>query len=513
MPPTIDMLSSPIDRGTAPPALVQIARTERQRWIPSRFNARTVASDGRLILWNTFTGAISVFLPEDREAVIDRLSRRRGVVRQDRYTRYLTKRGYLVRDKVDELDTFRYAFGQQHWRSDILQFILLASEDCNFRCVYCYEKFRNGTMLPEVREGVKALVHARKHQLQSLSAEWFGGEPLYGWEAVEDLSPFLQKTAREIGASHGQSMTTNGYLLTEERATKLLDWGCTAYQITIDGLPEEHDCKRVGRDGSPTYSVILENLRSLAARRGAEFTVSIRVNFDRANFPRLGPFLEALSEDFSGDERFKMRFRAVGRWGGDNDPNLDTCGVEEQAQAMGALRRKTLEVGLIQEGGIQGASKMGDHVCYAARPYNFIVGATGKLMKCTIALDELEENIVGQLHPDGEMELKAENMARWVMPQFEKDALCQSCYILPGCQGAACPLTRITHNQRTCCGVKGSLKGVMRLTLEEAAKKRAKRERELAAEAEALARAPADAEQAMVFSESSEAVPAMAGGA
>lgn len=509
MPPTIDMLSSPLDRGAAP-ALVQIASAPRQRWVPSRFNARTVAHDGRLILWNTFSGAISVFLPEDREEVIARLSRRRGVTREDRYTRYLVKRGFLVRDKVNELDTFRYAFGQQHWRTDMLQFILLASEDCNFRCVYCYEKFRNGTMLPEVREGVKALVHARKHQLRSLSAEWFGGEPLYGWEAIEDLSPFLHKTAAEIGASHGQSMTTNGYLLTEERATKLLEWGCTGYQITIDGLPEDHDCKRVGRDGSPTYGVILDNLRSLAARRAAEFSVSIRVNFDRANFPRLGSFLEALSEDFAGDKRFRMRFRAVGRWGGDNDPNLDTCGVEEQAQAMVQLRNKTLEVGLIQEGGIQGVAKMGDQVCYAARPYNFIVGATGKLMKCTIALDNLDANIVGQLHSDGRMELDADNMAKWVMPHFEKDALCQSCYVLPGCQGAACPLTRITNNERSCCGVKGSLKGVMRLTLEEAAKKRAEREREIAAQAEALARAPADPAQAVVFTEPAAAAATLA---
>src|SRR3712207_7092344 len=34
---------------------------------------------------------------------------------------------------------------------------LLASEDCNFRCTYCYEDFARGTMQPEVREGIKAM--------------------------------------------------------------------------------------------------------------------------------------------------------------------------------------------------------------------------------------------------------------------------------------------------------------------------------------------------------------------
>ena len=26
---------------------------------------------------------------------------------------------------------------------------------------------------------------------------WFGGEPLYGWEAVEDLAPFFMEMADE----------------------------------------------------------------------------------------------------------------------------------------------------------------------------------------------------------------------------------------------------------------------------------------------------------------------------
>ncbi|HEV2147872.1 MAG TPA: radical SAM protein [Longimicrobiaceae bacterium] len=474
MEPTTDMVVSPYDRspsrsGDSP--LVQLNYKPTQRWVPSRFNARAAGDDGRLILWNTYTGAISVFQPEDRDEVVAHLASKGLTAPLDKFGTYLSKRGFLVRDGLDEMAQFRYAFAQQHWRTDVLQLILLASEDCNFRCVYCYEKFKRGTMLPEVRQGVRALVQQRAPHLRSLSAEWFGGEPLYGWEAIEEISPYLKETADRYGLVHGQAMTTNGYLLTEERATKLLHWGCTSYQITIDGLPEEHDCKRVGRDGSPTYHVILDNLRSLRERK-QEFTVSIRVNFDQQNLPRLGAFLEALSEDFSGDKRFKMRFRAVGKWGGDNDENLSTCGTGEQANAMNSLRQKAEEVNLHQEGGIRGASQMGAQVCYAARPYNFIVGATGKLMKCTIALDDMDANVVGQLRPDGNMELNPENMSKWVNPHFETDSLCQRCYVLPGCQGAACPLTRIRDNERTCCGVKGSLKGVLRYTLWEAAKTR-----------------------------------------
>lgn len=478
MKPTLDMTQSPLDRkpvGPAEPLLVQLRVKPKQRWVPSRYNARTVGDDGRLILWNTFTGAISIFQPKDRDDILAALSPKGQALPLSKAGQYLEKRGFLVPDTVDEMVQFRYKYAQEQWRTDTLQLHVLSSEDCNFRCVYCYEKFKNGTMRPEVREGIKNLVLQRARYLKLMTISWFGGEPLYGWEAVEELSPFFKKVADEHDIMHGQVMTTNAYLLTEERATKLLEWGCNSYQITIDGLASEHDCKRKGRDGSPTHAVILDNLRSMKQRKDL-FQVAIRVNYDRDNFPRLGEFLEALSEDFGGDNRFMLRFRPVGKWGGDNDENLNTCGTGDQRTILLQLRQKTVDVGLRLEAGIKEWNEFGSQVCYAARPYNFIVGATGKLMKCTIALDEMEENVVGQIHPDGSMDLNDVHMTKWVQPYFETDSLCQSCYVLPGCQGSTCPLSRVRRGERTCCAAKSELKREMRYTLDEAARRAAARE-------------------------------------
>jgi uncharacterized protein len=474
-----EMFASPHDaappapRGSAP-TLVNLSYQPRQRWVPSRYNARTVGEDGRLILWNTFTGAISIFKPRDREAVLERLSSGGMAGPLDKTGEYLRKRGFLIRSETDELHVFRYTYGRQQFRTDVLQFILLASEDCNFRCVYCYEKFARGTMQPEVREGLRNLVRARAPQLSELNIGWFGGEPLYGWEAIEELAPYFKTVAKEHGIQHGQHMTTNGYLLTEERATRLLEWDCRRFQITLDGLPEDHDCKRVGRDGSGTYQVILDNLRALKSRPDP-FTVLVRVNYDRDNFPRLGPFLESLSEDFAGDARFQMRFRAVGKWGGPNDDQLSTCGVSEERGVERQLRATSAAAGLAVEGGIKGIASPGSEVCYAARPYHFIVGADGKLMKCTVALDDMPENVVGRLNRDGSLELDDEKMSQWVSPYFENDTMCRSCHVLPLCQGATCPLTRIQSNTRSCCRTKSRLKMEMRHTLDEAAPRPAAR--------------------------------------
>jgi uncharacterized protein len=211
----------------------------------------------------------------------------------------------------------------------------------------------------------------------------------------------------------------------------------------------------------------MDNLRALS-RRTARFQVAIRVNFDRGNLPRLAPFIEALSEDFGGDARFLLRFHPVGRWGGENDGRLDVCGMGEGREALDGLRRQAGAADLRVEGGIGDVAPMGAQVCYAARPYNFVVGATGKLMKCTVALDDLEQNVVGRLGADGRMELKDERMAQWVNAHFETDAQCRSCHLLPGCQGAACPLTRVESGSRTCSGLRSELKREMRFTLEQA---------------------------------------------
>jgi uncharacterized protein len=442
------------------------------RWIPSRYTIRANSEDGRLILWNTFRGSMSVFRADQAEAVLALLGRQGITARKEGLVAYLVQRGYLLREGTNEYRQVQGAIHQQHYRTDRLEYILMASEDCNFRCKYCYEEFARGTMLPEVREAIKK--HAAKaiSRLQFLQVGWFGGEPLYGWEAVEDLAPYLQQLARDNDVGYFSHMTTNGYLLTPEIAGKLLAWDVRKYQITIDGMPEHHDCSRPTRDGRPTFATILENLRAMASRDDS-FQVAIRVNFDRENGPHLSPFLELLERDFANDPRFGLLFRAVGRWGGGNDANLDVCGATEAAQLKDQLTAEAKRRGL-QIGDIRGVNNLGSQVCYAARPYNYLIGATGKIMKCTISLDTQDNNVVGHLTPEGNMVLDRDKMALWTEPAFENDPKCQKCVVVPLCQGTHCPLIRIDEGVSPCCGTRSSGKRELQALLEEGARARRK---------------------------------------
>jgi uncharacterized protein len=428
-----------------------------QHWVPSRYNVRATAEDGRLVLWNTLSGKLTVFKPEDRELVLELLQKKGFEAPKEKVVGYLVERGYLVRKGVDEFRYFQQLFGQEHYRTDVLELILLASEDCNFRCTYCYEDFARGTMIPQVREGVKNLVRKRAKKLNRLQISWFGGEPLYGWEAVEDLAPFFVEIADEHEISLGSNMTTNGYLLTPDVAEKLLSWRVRHFQVTLDGLPEHHNHSRVGRDGSPTFERIFENLKALA-RRDEKFFVLLRVNFDRVNAGGLPQFIDMLAQEFRDDPRFSLSLKQVGKWGGPNDAQLDVCGGDEAAHIQRDLLAQAGRQGL-HFGSLRDATRLGAKVCYAARPYNFLIGATGKVMKCTIVLDKEDYNVVGRITPEGDLEIDGDRMALWTEPAFEQDQQCRKCVVLPNCQGISCPLVRIEQHTQPCISTRSNPKG------------------------------------------------------
>jgi len=434
-----------------------------KHWVPSRYNIRTPAKDGRLVLWNTLRGSMSVFSREQAPQIAEMLKQKGFEAPKRDLVEYLVDRGFLVQKGTNEYRQFQLFFGQQQFRPDVLQLILLSSEDCNFRCKYCYEDFKRGTMHPLVRQGIKKLVTKRMEEgLRSFNIQWFGGEPLYGMEAIDDLGPWFVEMSREHGVSHSSGMTTNGYLLTPEVAEKLIAWNVRHFQITLDGPAEHHNQSRPARDGGETFQTIFNNLKALASRKD-DFTVTLRVNFNPSNYPDVPRLMDQVRQDIGADSRFRFDFHAVGRWGGKNDANVEVCGssgFDIGAQLKAAAHERGLNISTLKEMNLPG-----NQVCYAARPYNFIIGATGKIMKCTVALDSDERNVVGNILPTGEMVLEADKLSLWTEPAFESDSQCRKCVMLPSCQGMSCPLVRMETQESPCVPTRRYAKRQMLETL------------------------------------------------
>lgn len=436
---------------------------QKQRWVPSRFNARTTRDDGSLILYNSYTGVINI-LPPHLVPRVTELLRRQGFElagEPDGLTSKLVRGGFLVRAEVDEFRRARMMHEREIHGTETQHLILMPHEDCNFRCVYCYETFKIKKMRRDVRQGIKNYVRKRARGIRVLGVSWFGGEPLLAPDVIADLSAEMLRICAEHDIAYEASITTNGYLLTPDVAELLLKAKVTTIQITLDGPKQYHDQRRVLKGGGGTYDLIIENLRQLRARPDP-FKVLLRVNFDRENVGGMDQHIDALAAEFADDPRFTVYFRPIGTWGGPNDTNLPVCVGTEGDRQMITLTSIANQRRLRSSRELLEALQPNASVCYAARENSIIVRADGKLSKCTVALDD-ERNFVGRITPDGDLELDQDRFAVWVTSDEGDDPGCQRCFYRPSCQGSACPLIRMNTGEAPCPTTKIDIKRVLQV--------------------------------------------------
>lgn len=332
--------------------------------------------------------------------------------------------------------------------------IVLPHQNCNFRCVYCYEKFDKNKMLPEVEESLKLYVERelRSGRHKVFVASWFGGEPLLAPDVIDRLSEGFARVADEMGVKYKGNITTNGYNLDEKTVDMLLSHKINQLQVTLDGIKECHDHQRILKGGQPTYDRIVENLVRMS-KRPEEFSVTIRMNVGPENLQYVEQHIEEMKRLFGNDERFKLYFHNIGHYGGDNDDNISICSEN--------MLVKLTELSLKHD--VQAApiyNKIRPHTtCYAASPNSLIIGTDGMLYKCTVALYD-ERNHVGQLHQDGTISLNEELMHLWTKSGSE-DSKCRECFLSPSCHGDSCPLVRIESGERPCPSQKGMIPEVL----------------------------------------------------
>ncbi len=302
----------------------------------------------------------------------------------------------------------------QHVAGNVLHLILMPTEKCNFRCVYCYEDFEYGRMSRSVIQGLCRLLEGRAPALDALTIQWFGGDPLLELPIIEEVQGHVLRLARQhcdLRAKAG--MTTNGYLLSGEVLTRLVDLGVRSYQISLDGPAAAHDARRLRGDGAGTFDRIWANL--LAAHTSKlDFNIRLRVHVDRENRDEIPILLEDLATEIGDDERFEVFLRPVSRLGGPNDDTLPVLRGSETA-VVDELRGRAVALGLKVH--VPGGSKP----CYAAAANSFVIRSTGEIAKCTVAFQH-PNNRVGQLHPDGTATLDNAKINGWVRGLFSGDA-------------------------------------------------------------------------------------------
>lgn len=285
-----------------------------------------------------------------------------------------------------------------------LELLVMPTEQCNFRCTYCYEDFRVGRMSVDTVDGLRALISKRIEKLDQLYLSWFGGEPLAAADIVLDLSSHAARlAAKHPKLRYRAGITTNGYLLNQKLLDQMAADHILDFQITLDGPKEIHNQRRLRANRSGTFDRIWNNLLLLKASLHA-FKILIRVHFDRDTVDCLDLLIQDLKREFITDRRFEICFKRLLRMGGPNDDRLNVFTESEANEIRRALMQK-----------LYGDQVQPDEpfICYAAKPNALVIRADGTLAKCTVALND-PRNRVGVLNRDGTVNVDMSRYRPWL---------------------------------------------------------------------------------------------------
>lgn len=411
------------------------------KYKPSRFNYTHKCSDGSLMLYNSSTGtnSLSLISSENAESVRQILKEGADCI-QSKCSDFLFERGFIVSSETDENRNLKMRAVEEVMNTT-LSLTLLPTEQCNFRCSYCYETFKKGKMDTSTQNALVTFVRKNIHKYTGLSVSWFGGEPLEALDVIEYLSQEFQKICKMAKKSYSAGMTTNAYNLTLETYKKLYDLNVYNYQITLDGLQEEHDKQRFLADGQGTFSQIVNNLMDIKNNtRNFNASFAIRTNYSKSIFNKIEEYLDFYASTFNDDARFSLFIHMASDWGGERVDAFsdELLGGSQYKKILQAIQSKKIQYNLSNH---HSRLNYQNCICYASRKNSIVIGSDGIVYKCTGDF-EYEKNHVGNLKSNGDLEYN-KNHDLWLGVINDVEEKCSKCFFSACCLSMLCPAVRI----------------------------------------------------------------------
>lgn len=402
-----------------------------KKLVKSSFYNIFVQKENGFAIYNTRTGKLVRCLDKNASIVEGYLEQKCVEwVKDNQYIESMYENGILVDYELDEILEMEQKEESDQF-GDCLRLFLLPTEQCNFRCVYCYEKFERGRMPEATQDAIIQYIEDNIHKYSGLVVSWFGGEPMEAMDIIENLSVKMIDICKKKKKAYNAGITTNGYNLTIENFRKLKKLHITEYQVTIDGLAEVHDAQRVKLDGTPTFNAIINNLLDIKSRvKSSAITIVLRTNFSKPMLDHLDEFCQLLNQHFVSDKRFKFFLQLVGDCGYVKDENVrDIFGEIKDYKWLIENYTEWFVNDLMQslygpDGG----------VCYALKKNQFLVDSAGGIRKCTCALDNNENyfGIIGENFDEQKHE-------KWLKTRtITKDSKCYLCKKRPICHNRQC---------------------------------------------------------------------------
>lgn len=409
----------------------------------SKYIINYISNDGYYYLFHTEHGNV-IRIRKDKSEKLNTLLAYPNTTEYNEARRILEEFDFLVKDNVNEFQqTYGKKLIQHYCKSNYLELVIMPTEQCNFRCVYCYEDFKKPIMNEFVQDAIIRYVQKEIKNKKGLVVSWFGGEPLLAMDAIDRLSKGFIEICKQNKKPYMSSITTNAFLLDLNTFHHLQELNVNHFQITIDGSQITHDKQRVLANGKPTFYKILDNICNIRDQaKGHLWNISIRTNVTKEIVADLENYKKMLLLQFADDKRFNIMLRKM--WT-NSTKKADELLCDDSDFEEFIVNCELSENSLYQE---YSFSHNLNFICYASKPNSIIFGSDGSIYKCTVALYD-DSNKIGEILKDGSVFLDEKKMAYWIAPRIDKLQECIDCANFATCTACCCP-----YKQKLPCSAK-----------------------------------------------------------
>lgn len=175
---------------------------------------------------------------------------------------------------VEPSDALRYGRHSKQLPSHLLQFaedkkpvvVWNMTKACNLKCLHCYAQATAGPGPDELSTAEAKAMIDDLAQFGSPVLLFSGGEPLMRQDLPELARYAVAKGMRAV-------ISTNGTLITKDKAKELKDIGLSYVGVSLDGLPEVHDKFRGVPGAFEDAMAGIRNSMEAGLKVGLRFTV------------------------------------------------------------------------------------------------------------------------------------------------------------------------------------------------------------------------------------------------
>ncbi len=326
---------------------------------------------------------------------------------------------------------------------------LVLTHECNLACSYCYtgEKFRremdHDTALRALdlafREH-RPRVPWATHDDTPIDVGFFGGEPLICWDMLVRVSEEARARAAREGRRLRLAVTTNGTLVTRERAEKLRELGVDV-TLSLDGCRAAHEATRPQKGGRSSFDDVVAGAEHLKA---AGHALEIIAVVSPQNVAWLGESVRFLVDLGARNVILNPCFEET--WS-DDALALWEQGLRDAAEVYAACMRAGRPVAMPTfDNKLLAAAKGGLSSCdtCGSGTHEVAVAPTGNLYGCArqVGEDRDPKLVIGHL------DRGIDPMRVGAMPKGPADPACESCEEKWRC-GASCACANLAETGTT----------------------------------------------------------------